>query len=263
MEYLSAYLLLGACAGILAGMLGVGGGLILVPALLYLFQLQGVAPAIAMPLALGTSLGAIVLTALSSIAAHHRHCAIDWSIFRQLLPGLVIGAALGTSLASLVDSSALRILFGLFELLVALQMASSWRPSPQRTLPGHFGMGVSGTVIGLISSLLGIGGGTLTVPLLVWCNIALRQAVATSAACGLPIAIAGAIGYLAHGWGLSQLPAGSSGYLYWPALIPLATASLLTAPLGAWLTHKLPVSLLKRALSFVLFVIGLKMLGAL
>lgn len=261
MTLITVYLLFGALAGVLAGMLGVGGGLILVPALLYSFHLQGIAPAIAMPLALGTSLGAIVLTSLSSIAAHHRHGAIEWRIVRQLFIGLSIGAVLGASLASQIDSGHLRQLFGLFELLVAWQMASAWRPAPHRGLPGRIGLGIAGTGIGLLSSLLGIGGGTLTVPFLTWCNVALRKAVATSAACGLPIALAGAAGYLVHGWGLTTLPAGSSGYLYWPALVPLTLASLLTAPLGAWLTHRLPVHQLKRAFALVLLLIGLKMLG--
>lgn len=261
MELAALYLIVGACAGVLAGMLGIGGGLILVPALAYSFQLQGISEAHIMPLALGTSLGAIVLTAISSVIAHQRHGAVQWPAFRQLLPGLLIGAALGATLASLFDSVWLRRLFGMFELLVAIQMLSAWRPNAQRHLPGTTGMLLTGGSIGALSALLGIGGGTLSVPFLVWCNMAMRQAVATAAACGLPIALAGASGYLLQGWQAHDLPSGSTGYLYWPALLPITLASLITAPLGAWLTHHLPTALLKRLFALILVALGLKMLA--
>lgn len=261
MELLWLYLLVGASAGLLAGLLGVGGGLILVPALVYSFHQLGIHPEHIMPMALGTSLGAIVLTAISSLVAHHRRGAVLWPVFRGLAPGLLLGALSGAVLASLFGNSTLRIIFGLFELLVAAQVAISWVPAAHRALPGRWGQSIAGTVIGALSALLGIGGGTLSVPFLTWCNVPMRQAIATSAACGLPIALAGAAGYMLHGWHLDGLPNGATGYLYWPALLPITLASITTAPLGARLAHTLPVPLLKRLFAGVLVVIGVKMLG--
>lgn len=260
-DLLWLYLLVGAGAGLLAGLLGVGGGLLLVPALAFSFAKLGFHPAHIMPMALGTSLGAIVLTALSSLYAHQRRGAVLWPVFKGLAPGLLLGALAGAALASLIGSSTLRTVFGVFELLVAAQMALTWAPAAHRALPGRWGRSVAGAVIGALSALLGIGGGTLSVPFLVWCNITMRQAVATSAACGLPIALAGAAGYALQGWHLSGLPNGTTGYLYWPALIPVTLASMATAPLGARLAHTLPTPLLKRLFAGVLAVIGVNMLA--
>jgi hypothetical protein len=259
MTLVIAYLALGAVVGVVAGLLGVGGGLIIVPALLYLFHIQGISPAVAMHLAIGSSLATIVFTSISSAWAHHRHGAVRWSIVFYMTPGIAVGAVLGAVIAKYLAGPALRQCFAVFEWLVAIQMWFGLRPSPARRLPGTAPMGLTGGFIGAISSILGIGGGTLTVPFLVWCNVSLREAVATSAACGLPIAIAGALGFAATGWNNPDLPALSSGFVYWPAVAGVVATSILTTSLGAWLTHRLPVLVLRRIFAVVLALIGWRM----
>jgi len=260
METLLVYLLVGAFAGLIAGLLGVGGGLIIVPVLALLFRRWGVADDVVMHLAIGTSLATIVLTAVSSMRAHHRHGAVDWAVFRRLTPGIVVGALLGAVIADFMPTPALRTFFGVFELAVAVQIGFNFMAAPHRRLPGKLGMSTAGTVIGALSAVVGIGGGTLTVPFLVWCNVALRRAVATSSATGLPIAVAGAAGFVLTGWGEPDLPAWTTGYLYWPALAGIAAASLAFAPLGARLAHTLPVATLRRFFAVFLAVLGVRML---
>lgn len=260
MADLFTYLLLGGIAGVLAGLLGVGGGLVIVPVLAWLFYRSGISPEVVMHLAIGTSLATIVLTSISSVWAHHRRGAVLWSVFRQLTPGILLGAGLGAALADRLPSDSLRLIFGLFELGVALQMGLNLKPSPHRSLPGPWGLSAAGSVIGLVSAVVGIGGGTLTVPFLQWCNVTMRQAVATSSACGLPIAFGGALGFVITGWGTPMLPSLSSGYLYWPAFFGIVAASTLFAPVGARLAHRLPGATLKRFFALLLALLGLRML---
>lgn len=254
------YLALGACVGIMAGLLGVGGGLIIVPTLVWIFHNQQVNEALLMHLVLGTSLATIVITSISSVRAHHQHKAVQWSAMWQLTPGIVVGAWLGAALADMLPSAALTKIFALFVLTVAAQMVFGVKPAAQRELPGKTGMALAGGLIGGVSAIVGIGGGSLTVPFLTWCNISIRHAVATSAACGLPIALAGTIGFMATGWKHAQLPTWSIGYVYLPALIGIAAASMCTAPLGARLAHTLPTALLKKIFAIFLTVIGIRML---
>ena len=254
------YLVTGAFAGVLAGLLGVGGGLIIVPILALSFAAQGVAGDVQMHLAVGTSLATIIFTSLSSVYAHHRRGAVVWQAFRAMMPGIVLGALLGAMIARWLPTLSLRYLFGLFELFVGLQMLLSVKPAPHRGLPGNWGMSGAGAVIGTLSALVGVGGGTLTVPFLLWCNVAVKRAIATSAACGLPIAVAGTAGFVLSGWDNTQLPVWSSGYLYWPALFGVTTASVLLAPLGAKLAHRLPSAILKRIFSLLLLGLALRML---
>lgn len=251
---------LGAFAGVLAGLFGVGGGLVIVPVLAFLFRQQGISPDVLMHLAVGTSLATIVLTSLSSVYAHHRRGAVQWRLVWQLSPGIILGALLGAALAERLPGEQLRTVFGVFELLVALQMGSGLKASPHRGLPQWPGMIIAGSLIGGISSIVGIGGGTMTVPFLQWCNVSMRQAVATSAACGLPIAMAGAIGFVINGWGKLSLPEFSSGFLYWPAFAGIVIASMLFAPLGARLAHALPAVQLKRIFALFLAFLGVRML---
>jgi uncharacterized membrane protein YfcA len=251
------YLLsLGAAAGFIAGLLGVGGGLIIVPILALIFTRQAVSDSIIMHLAIGTSLATIVFTSISSVWAHHRRGAVRWVEFFRLTPGIIIGAWLGAAIADSLPTAGLRIFFGLFELFVAIQMSLGLKPKPHRTLPGNAGMLGAGHVIGAVSSIVGIGGGTLTVPFLVWCNVSIREAVATSAACGLPIAIAGAIGYLVTGWHDIHLPEYSLGFIYLPALLGISSASILFAPLGARMAHRLPARRLKQVFAVVLYILA-------
>ena len=254
------YLALGAFAGVMAGMLGVGGGLIIVPVLAWIFGRQSVSDALIMHLAIGTSLASIVITSISSIRAHHQRGAVLWPAFWRLTPGIVIGAWLGAAVADLLSSAALTKIFAVFVLMVAAQMAFGAKPAPQRELPKPTGMAATGVVIGMVSAIVGIGGGSLTVPFLSWCNIPIRQAVATSAACGLPIALAGALGFIVTGLNAPHLPAWSLGYVYGPALVGVASASMLTAPLGAKLAHTLPTHSLKKVFAVFLAAVGSKML---
>lgn len=260
MELLLSYLATGVFAGLLAGLFGVGGGLIMVPALAILLPMQGVAPAVVMQIAIGTSLAVISATSVSSALAHHRRGGVLWPIFRAMVPGLAIGALLGAAAAHVLSGDSLRRIVGIGALLVALKMALELKPGGRATLPGTLGMSIAGTVIGALSALIGIGGGSLTVPYLNFCRIEMRQAVGTSAACGLPIAWAGALGFVINGWSVDGLPDGSLGYVSLPGFIAIAVASVSCAPLGARLAHQLPPTLLKKAFAALLAVIGLKML---
>jgi uncharacterized membrane protein YfcA len=262
LEIFFLYCLLGIFAGTMAGLLGVGGGLIIVPALIAIWQPAGVGGIYEMQLAVGTSLATIVLTSIASVRAHHLRGSVRWDINWRLSPGVVLGAWLGAVLATKMSGEFLKSIFGVFELLVAAQMAFAVRPAPHRGLPGPAGMTLMGTGIGTISAIIGIGGGTMTVPFLSWCNVAIHKAVGTSAACGLPIAIGGTISYLVLGWGNTALPAGSAGFVYGPALAGIVVTSMLFAPLGAALAHRLSTVVLKRAFSGFLALLGIWMLTA-
>lgn len=260
MSVVVIYLLLGAVAGLLAGLLGVGGGIVVVPVLFFLFRSQDLPQDLTMHMAVGSSLATVVFTSLTSSYAHHRHGAVAWPIVGRFVPGIVVGAIIGAAVADHLPGRVLRVVFGLFELLVAAQLALGLRPAPHRALPGRTVLAAVGAFIGTASTVLGIGGGTLTVPFLLWCNIALRQAVATSAACGLPIAWTGAVGFALTGWGHAALPPWSSGYLYWPAVASVVVGSSFFAPMGAWLAHTLPAATLRRLFAAVVAVIGIRML---
>jgi uncharacterized membrane protein YfcA len=261
-EILALYCLLGAFAGTAAGLLGVGGGLIIVPSLIAIWQSAGLETPYQMQLAIGTSLATIVITSLSSIRAHHRHGSVQWDVFWRLTPGILLGTWLGALLATQLVGGILKNIFGIFEILVAIQMAFAVRPAPHRILPGVVGMSAVGTVIGSVSSIIGIGGGTMTVPFLTWCNVIIHRAVGTSAACGLPIAIGGAISYFVLGWDHPDLPEWSAGFVYGPALAGIAVTSIVFAPLGAMLAHRLPRLILKRVFSGFLALLGIWMLSA-
>jgi len=254
------YMALGAATGVVAGLLGVGGGLIIVPMLAWIFHLQGMPAGVIMHLAIGTSLATIIVTSISSVRAHHRHGAVLWPVFWQLAPGLVIGTLLGSELAGALRNDTLRIIFGIFTLTVAAQIGFGFKPSPHRNLPGTAGMLTAGGLIGLVSAIVGIGGGSMTVPFLTWCNETIHKAVATSAACGLPIALAGAVGYVFTGWGQPDLPPWSCGYVYGPALLGISLISMLSAPLGVKLAHSLPTTTLRKVFAGFLGIIGIKML---
>jgi uncharacterized protein len=259
-EYLLAYAALGLFAGFIAGLLGVGGGLVIVPILIWLFDAQGVAREIQPHLALGTSLASILFTSLSSVRAHHQHRAVDWGVVRRIAPGIIVGTLAGAWLASFIPARPLKIFFVLFLFYASLQMALNFKPTPSRSLPGLAGMSGAGGVIGAVSSWVGIGGGTLSVPFQVWCNVPFHRAVGTSAAIGFPIALAGMAGYLIGGWHADGLPAYSLGFVSTPALAGIAAGSVLTAPLGARTAHMLPVAKLKRIFALLLLALAIRML---
>lgn len=253
-------LVFGGLAGVLAGLLGIGGGIIIVPVLAQVFIHQGVAPAVLMHVAIGTSLATIVVTSLSSIRAHQRHQAIDWPAVRRITPGIIGGGVVGAFVATLLAGDTLRVVFAIFMLFVALRMAQGTAVAPHRKLPGTVGMFGAGGVIGGVSTLMGVGGGTLSVPFLTWCNLSVRRAVATSAAIGLPIALTGTVGYVVTGWGEADLPAWSLGYVNLPALLGIVVASILAAPLGAALAHRIDPLLLKRLFAVFLVIVGIRLL---
>jgi len=249
----------GAIAGIIAGLLGIGGGIIIVPALVFVYKLQSVDQNIMMHSAIGTSLATIVFTSISSIRAHQSHKAILWPVFKQLTPGILLGAFLGSFIADALPSNTLKMMFAPFMILIAIQMALGKQPKPHRQLPGKLGMFTAGSIVGAISSLFGIGGGSLNVPFMTWCNVTIQKAVATSAAVGLPIAIAGSIGFIWSGWGVPNRPEWSLGYINIIAMFSIVVMSALTAPLGAKLAHTLPSKQLKRAFAVVLVVLAIKL----
>jgi uncharacterized protein len=257
------YIAMGAAAGILAGLLGVGGGLVLVPMLAFGFTAQGVPYDIIMHLALGTSMAGIMFTALSSFLAHNRLGVVDWDIVRRIVPGILVGTFLGACVAARLSTACLSVLFVVFVYYVAVQMIVDRKPKPYRHLPGRSGMFFAGSVIGGVSSFVGIGGGALSVPFMVWCNIAMHRAIGTSAAIGFPIAAAGTAGFVYSGLHASNLPDFSLGYVYLPALAGLVGASMLTAPLGAWLAYRLPVKQLKLVFAAFLVIMGTRALIAL
>lgn len=259
MEYLIYYFLLGTVAGTLAGMLGIGGGLIIVPVMAWLLTQQDIAPDHIMHIAIGTSLATILLTANSSVWAHHKRGAVRWDVIKRMFPGLLLGTLIGSWLATVVSSDALKTIFGVFEILIALQMLFSRQPAAHRELPGTIGLTSSGGIIGSLATLLGMGGGAFAVPWFMWCNVDAKKAIATGAAIGLPIAFFGSIGYIVGGLGADNLPQYSTGYIYWPAFVGIVAASILFAPLGARLAHSLPSKTLKRIFSVVLLIIGIKM----
>jgi len=257
------YPVFGLFAGVLAGLLGVGGGIVIVPALVFIFSSQGLPGGHIMQMALGTSLGTIMFTSISSFRAHHARGAVQWGIVRKITPGILIGTFSGSYLAARLSTNFLKGFFAFFLLYVATQMLLNIKPKPSRSLPGPAGMTGAGAFIGAVSSLVGIGGGTLSVPFMTWCNTPMHMAIGTSAAIGFPIALAGAAGYVVNGLALPDMPDYSLGFIYLPALAGVAMVSMLTAPLGAKLAHSLPVPALKRFFAIFLYVVAAKMLWGL
>ncbi|WP_332674396.1 sulfite exporter TauE/SafE family protein [Aromatoleum sp.] len=255
-----SYPALGAVVGFFAGLLGVGGGGIMVPVLTSLFIAQGFPANAVVHLALGTSMAAIVVTSMSSLRAHHNHGAVRWEIVRFITPGILLGTFGATFIASRVASAPLAIFFVCFMGYVSLQMLVNVKPKPSRELPGPLGMGAVGVGIGGVSALVAIGGGSLSVPFMTWCNIKVHNAIGTSAAIGLPIALAGTLGYLVNGWSAAGTPEYSLGFVYLPALVLVSAVSMFTAPLGAKLAHRLPVATLKKIFAGVLMLLSAKML---
>jgi uncharacterized membrane protein YfcA len=258
-----AYPLLGVFAGFVAGLFGVGGGLTIVPLLFMLFTAQAFPVEHSMHLALGTSMATIVLTSIASMRAHHAHGAVRWDIVKSFAPGLVIGTLSGSFFATRVPTRPLAMVFTAIVYYASVQMMLDFKPKPHRQLPGAFGMVVAGTLIGIVSSMVAAGGGFLTIPFMVFCNVVIHNAVGTSSALGFPIAVAGTVGYILSGLKTQGLPEYSLGYIYLPAFVGVVTISFLMAPVGARLAHKLPVKQLKRAFGGFLALLATKMLHGL
>jgi len=253
---------LGLATGFLAGLLGIGGGMIMVPFISAMLSGRGAAPELAVKMAIATSMATIIFTSISSVRAHHKKGAVRWDIVARLAPGIVLGAMVASlGVFTLLKGAALYFVFAGFVTFSAAQMFLNRKPAPTHQLPGTLGQLGAGGLIGFLSGLVGAGGGFVSVPFMTWCNVAIHNAVATSAALGFPIALSNVAGYVVAGQGLQDAPAHSLGYLWLPALIVIASCSVLMAPLGARAAHALPVARLKRAFAGVLLVLALYMLG--
>jgi|TARA_B110000211_G_scaffold104674_2_gene121802 uncharacterized membrane protein YfcA len=254
------YLLVGSAAGLLAGLFGIGGGLVIVPVLIITFGLMGISDQVLTHMALATSLTTIIFTSLSSVKEHHAHGAVDWLLVRWIGAGIIMGTAIGVFLLADVAGETLQIAIGIFALLMAAKMAFDLNPGSTRQVPGKTGLIASGSIIGFGSAWFGIGGGSFTVPFLTWVNVPMKRAVATAAACGLPIAMTGAVSNVYTGWGHTELPEWTTGFVYWPAVLGIALTSVPCAKIGAKLAHKLDAKLLKRGFALLLLIVGLKFL---
>lgn len=254
------YPFLGAAAGIIAGLFGLGGGIIIVPVLIFAFGLLDMPSTILVHMAVGTSLATIIVTSSSSVLAHHKIKAINWTVVKHMSIGIIIGTWLGAVAADYVSGEQFKKLIGVFSLLVALQMALNLKPKAARSLPNTTGQTLAGTIIGSVSSLFGIGGGSLSVPYFAYCSMPIANAIATSSALGLPIAISGTLGHIYAGWDTQALPSYSLGYVYLPAWLGIILTSAIFAKLGAKLAHKLPPLLMKRLFALLLSLVAIKFL---
>ena len=253
--------LLGLGTGFLAGLLGIGGGMLMVPFITLILTGRGVAPDLAVKMAIATSMATIIFTSISSVRAHHKRGAVRWDIVKRLAPGIVLGAVVASmGVFALLKGSWLALFFALFVGFSATQMLLDKKPKPTRTMPGTAGQIGAGGAIGFLSGLVGAGGGFVSVPFMTWCNVPIHNAVATSAALGFPIALANAAGYVVSGQGVANLPANSVGYIYVPALVVIACASVLMAPLGVRAAHALPIASLKRVFAGILYLLAAYML---
>ncbi len=250
----------GAVAGVLAGLLGVGGGIVIVPMLDFVFAGMGYDNAIIHQLALGSSLASIMVTSISSTRAHAKRGAVHFDILKNITPGILIGTYCGGLLAAHLPNFFLRAFFVCFLAFVVTQMLSGYRPPASREMPGRLGTSCAGSIIGIVSSFVGIGGGTLSVPFMTFCNVPMHHAVGTSAAIGFPIAVAGTLGYITGGWNVPNLPPGCVGYVNLLAFAGIASVSYFTAPLGAKLSHSLPTARLKKGFACFLILMGIRML---
>jgi len=261
MEWWWAYLAIGVTVGFLAGLFGIGGGMVMVPMLVFVFTAKGFPAEHMMHLSLATAMATIVFTSLSSVRAHHKHDAVDWKVALAMAPGIVAGAFAATLVAGYVPTRPLAIFFTGFMFYAATQMFFEVKPKASRQLPGAAGLFGAGAAIGGVSSVLAAGGAFLSIPFLAWCNVPLKRAIGTAAANGFPIAVAGSAGYVLNGMRVSGLPDGCVGFVYLPALAIVVAASMPLAPVGARLAHRLPIKRLRAVFALMLLALGLRMLA--
>lgn len=265
MEHISVliiflYVILGAFAGTISGLLGVGGGVIIVPGLAWLFRLQHFPNSFVMHIAAGTSLAVMIGTTLRTLYTHRHYKTKFWHIYKRLLPTVIIGVILGAILAHYLHSKVITLIFATFILLTALNLLFGKKVNPHQDLPGPLGMWSTGLVIGGKSGLLGVGGGSIIVPFLLFCNIEIRTAMMVSIVTSLTVAIIGTITVSLTGMYAKGLPAWTTGYIYWPAWIGVSIGSILLAPLGAALSYRISVSLLRRIFAIFLLLMSLHLL---
>jgi uncharacterized membrane protein YfcA len=261
-EMTAVCLALGAVAGFFAGLFGIGAGILMVPVMHEIFLRQELPGDLALRLALGTSMAGIIFNSLSSLRAHHRHGAVLWPVVVRIAPGVIAGTLVGTQIVAMLPLRVLAIAFVALLVLIALQMAFELRPSARRALPGTQGLVAVGTGIGMVMSVIAGGGGMLTTPFLVWCNVDMRKAIGTAAAVGFPIAVSGTLGFVIAGERAGALPPWSLGYVFVPALLATAATSSLTAPIGARMTHRLPLRVLRRGFAVLLILVAIRMIDS-
>lgn len=259
-QWLLTFLLLGSIVGFMAGLLGIGGGGIMVPVLTTIFLLQGVSVENVVHLALGTSMACMIVTSFSSFRAHNAKGGVIWPVVKGMAAGIILGTFLATFLATHLSSIYLAIFFAIFMAYVSAQMFLDKKPKPSRQLQGNAGLFAAGSGIGGISALVSIGGGSLTVPYLTWQNVEIKKAIGTSAAIGLPISIAGTLGYLINGWTHSSTDEFTFGFVYLPAVLLISATSYFTAPYGVKLAHSLPIGILKKVFAVLLILLSIKMI---
>ena len=250
-------MLCGSISGFLAGLLGIGGGMILVPFMILVFNHQGFSQEVIVHMAIATGMATILFTTTSAIWAHHKHGSIDWKLVASLSPGLVVGSLIGGSeIFEALNTSWLSLFFAIFIVYTSIQMLLNKKPKAGRELPSRLGLFGFGSFAGALSSLLGAGGAFITVPFMLWCNVKPHVAMASSSGLGFPIAAAATVGYMYGSWGHPNLPSGSLGFVYLPAVVCIAVVSIFTAPLGAKMARKLDVAQLKRIFGVMLLLLA-------
>jgi uncharacterized membrane protein YfcA len=255
-------MLCGSISGFLAGLLGIGGGMILVPFMILVFNHLGFNQEVIVHMAIATGMATILFTTSSAIWAHHKHGSIDWKLVAALSPGMIFGGLIGGSeLFEALKTSWLSLFFAIFIIYTSIQMLLNKKPSAGRDLPGVIGLFSFGTFAGALASLVGAGGAFITVPFMLWCNVKPHTAMATSSGLGLPIAMAATLGYMYGSWGNPNLPSGSLGFVYLPAVVCIVIVSIFTAPFGAKMARKLNVAQLKRVFGIMLFLLAAFMLN--
>ena len=260
MTWLAGYALAGALIGFVAGMLGVGGGMMLVPIMVALFGAQGFVAGHLVHLALGTAMASIVFTSGASVREHHKLGAVDWAIVKRMTPGMITGTLVATAASGLVPQRELALAFAVIVICAAIQMFFGKKPKAERTLPGPVPLFLVGTAIGVIAGLVSAGGAFVAMPFMMFCGVRAIVAIGTAAALSVPVAVMGTIGYAIAGWNVAGLPPYSVGFIYLPALAAIVCTSVLTAPFGARLAHRLPVQVLKRCFAVLLLCLAARML---
>lgn len=263
MEWWLGYAAVGAAVGFFAGLLGIGGGAIMVPLLVMLFEAQGLPKAHVLHLAVGSGMASILFTSLSSMRAHAARGVVRWDLALALTPGILLGGLLGSAITAWISTQVFASLFTAVVFFAATNILVDRKPKPARQLPGTLGSMLVGMVISFSSTLAALGGAFLTIPFALYCNVPMLQAIGTAAIVGFPIALAGGIGFIVSGWAQSGLPPYSLGYVYLPAVLGITLASVLTAPLGAAAAHRLPTRRLKQVFALLLYALAAKMLVSL
>jgi uncharacterized membrane protein YfcA len=256
---LIVYLALGVLVGILAGLLGIGGGTVIVPILDITLPMQNVDFSVVHHMALATSMANIMFTSVTSARSHGKRGTVPWDIVKAMTPGLLLGTLGGTFVVSHIPTVPLKVVFCVFLTYTAVQMIMDMKPTSSFHLPGSLGLFLAGTFVGVVASFVGIGGGVIIIPFLTMCNVPLINTIGASAAMGFPIAVAGTVGFVVNGWGHAALPDHSLGFVYLPALAGLVVASMLATPYGVKLSHSLPVKMLKRCFGALLLAMAARM----